>query len=152
MWEVDCSGLGVEKREDGMWEVNPHLRSWGSYLRWREYGGRHALYNTCFSARARAVDAVRLALREEPMTQPPILTHWQRQGEGIHHSRNGRWRLERGDGRSHLVPLSREARAQVEAYPEIKRILKKEQIWTLQQCGGWADWIDYSLNIHLEED
>ena len=108
-----------------------------------EYIERHGLRGVCFSSRARAVDAVRLALSCEPLSRPRPSTTWQRESEGVHHSRNGRWRLERGEAGSILSPLSREAREQVEANPGIKRMLQREPVWTLECCGEWADWLDF---------
>lgn len=100
VWEVDGSGLSVRSRPLGSWIV---VNSHPDYLR------AHGLENLSFSTRARAVDAVRLALAVEPLSGDP-LTRWKRVSEGRYLSRDGRWRLERrglmGDQLFSVEPLS----------------------------------------------
>ena len=102
-----------------------------------EYIERHELGGERFSSRARAVDAVRLALASEPLSRPRPSTTWQREAEGVHHSRNGRWRLERGEAGIILSPLSREAREQVEANPGIRECCRESRSgpWSAAESG-----------------
>ena len=121
------------------------MRPVGFHREWVEYAARHALLETRFSSRARAVDAVRIALSCEPLSRPRPRTVWQREAEGVYHSNNGRWRLERSPSLTRLIPLSREARGQVEGFPEIKKGLERRPLWTLDCCGEWADRIESHL-------
>ena len=93
-WEVDGSGLMVWKSQwKGGWEIaeTGHQTSASA----SEYLLRHALLNQRFPTRARAVDALRLALSEEPF-QRQVQTRWTRVYQGVYNSQDGNWRLEKG--------------------------------------------------------
>lgn len=153
VWEVDrCnrqlayhSGLLVQQGEGGGWEIKLYLRPVGFHRAWVEYAARHALLETRFSSRARAVDAIRIALACEPLSRPRPRTTWQRESEGVYRSRNRRWRLERTPSLTRLIPFSREAGGQVEGFPQIRRLLERRPLWTLACCGEWADRIESHL-------
>ena len=117
----------------------------GSRQGLRDYLKRHALNEACFSSRARAVDAVRMALACEPLSRARAQTRWEREAEGLYRSSNGDWRLQREAGRGRLSPLSREARAKVASYPELGRILARERAWTLECYAEWIDRIEQYL-------
>ena len=69
VWEVDRSGLLVQHREGGGWEVKLYVRLGFHYGR-DEYARRHALLDKRFLSRARAVDAVRMAALWKPSALP----------------------------------------------------------------------------------
>ena len=144
MWEVDQSGLAVHGRA-GAWQVGPYVRTMGSHRELREYLQRHGLERT-FPTRARAVDALRLALSEEPLSRPRARTRWQRESEGSYRSRDRRWRLQREPGGSLLTPLHPELKEAVEARPELRRMLRRDCDWTLDAHAEWLDRIERFLS------
>ena len=146
-WEVDYSGLAVQRQETGDWKVRPYVRGTCSYAEISDYIERHALREARFSSRARAVDAVRLALDCESLTRPRPRTVWQREGEGVYRSTNGRWRLDRGETLNRLTLLSPAAQGLLDALPEFKKMLEIDAGWNLDCCGEWADWLESRLAI-----
>ena len=123
LWEVDESGLSVfrssqtaPKRpggKQGPYRVgvigSPSGRDF-------EFLRRHALDSKRFPSRARAVDALRLALAVEPRHAQPQ-TRWTRVGARTYHSRDGHWRARKvGRAGTRFTPLSREASEALERH------------------------------------
>ena len=144
-WEVDYSGLAVRGVRAGGWIVEPYLLTMGSPSQLQAYLCRHGLQDTRFASRARAVDALRLALLEEPLSRARPRVKWRRESEGVYLSSDGHWRLSRGREEGQLSPLSPEAQQAVEQCREVKRTLRRARRWTLP-C--WAEWTD-RINQHL---
>ena len=162
VWEVDRSGLLVQKMKNGDWKMEFLVRATGSqpnlegyskrYQELKDYAKRHALAEACFPSRARAVDAVRMALADEPLDLRPLTRiTWRQEEEGVYRSNNGHWRLKNVAGRSLISPLSREASEQVAANPGIKRMLSRDQIWTLERNGEWLERIEVYLANQKEK-
>ena len=106
IWEVDYSGLLLTRDPAGdQWRVRIHAQSPACFSELSSYLQRHALEERVFSSRARALDAVRLALGAEPLTRARAQTVWQRESEGVYRSKNARWRLERRAKLGVLTPL-----------------------------------------------
>lgn len=107
-WEVDSSGLIVYRRRDRRWAISYFKRG----QKEDQYLSRHGLQDVRFPTRARAVDAVRLALASEPTLRHVPRTRWEREGEGRYRSRDGHWRLQRNCWGEQLKALTpRAARA-----------------------------------------
>lgn len=105
VWEVDGSRLKVTRQQSGHWGVSFH---WAEPAD-KQYLARHGLSQARFKTRARAVDAVRLALAAEPLRQEPI-AGWKRAGYQTYHSRDGHWELRRERHRESMRPRSARAR------------------------------------------
>ena len=128
-WEVDGSGLEVycsrelpSKRRG--WSVSVLLLGTHLNVAARAYLRRHSLAGTQYASRARAVDAVRLALASErPPAQARAQVSWRRSGENQYLSRDGHWRLERSEEGDRLSPRSPEAREGISVLsPDLREI------------------------------
>lgn len=137
-WEVDGSWLIVHRQARGAGWVLSGLEAEGfGYLE------RHRLEKVTFSSRARAVEALRLALAEEPLTHP-ILTRWKREGEGVYLSTDGHWQLTREGKGARLSARSQQSR---EGLAVMRRQNSRSIEWllemlspsTLRLCAQRAD-------------
>ena len=143
-WEVDHSELSVSrpfgKRE---WRVHALFQR----LPDAGYLERHALKGVSYPTRARAVDAVRLALAAEPR-HSRTLTQWGNRSEsGLYASSDGHWRLRRGERAYSLLPRSSEARAALQQRPAGEAELSWSASFTLEQCAQRADRINFQLRL-----
>ena len=113
----------------------------------RAYLRRHNLEEKLFSTRARAVDALRMALALEPLPVGAVResassTAWKRIGEGEYLSRDGHWRMKRSASGGSLTPQSCWAE---EGCQQIRELIRGEWLlsWlgrrTLHQCAQRAD-------------
>ena len=120
-WEVDGSGLEVllsPLGEPRHWMVGTLLSGQALNGDANQYLRRHKLWQAEFSSRARAVDAVRMALANEPFNPPERrVLSWRRVGEGVYLSSDGHWRLEREKKVDRLLPASGLARYELSSYP-----------------------------------
>ena len=144
-WEVDHSGLVVSRLKGGVhWMVSElfPMPPEPGYLTRNRLEGRR------FPTRARAVDAVRMALSKEPRHLPPI-TRWRKHDEGIYHSTDEHWRLSRSADFSYrLLPMSAQAQAALQYEPaqEVRLSWSSWRSHTLDQCAQRVD----RLNLDLE--
>ena len=141
-WEVDYSGLAVYpvRTSQPSWEVLTSSPGGWEYLL------RHGLLLTHFSSRARAVDAVRLALQAEPRISHPE-TRWCRSDPGRLLSRDGHWRLTRmGRDRWALSPQSQPARRGVSHHARVERMLSPQRA-TLRMMAAQADQLSQMLAL-----
>lgn len=110
-WEVDGSGLLVYREGRLPWRVKPSGYSRAAQAGYLE---RHPELKDEFSSRARAVDAVRLALEAEPF-RLETRTRWEREAEGTYRSSCGGWRLRREEKIDRLTCLRSLTPAQLHA-------------------------------------
>lgn len=143
-WEVDHSELAVSRLKGGShWQIKalfPQVPETG-------YLARHGLEGKRFSTRARAVDAVRMALATDHRCVPPS-TRWRKQEEGIYHSRDGHWRLSRSGGFFYqLSPRSEQASIALERNPAQRDQLRWSSATphTLDQCAQRVDRLNLTL-------
>ena len=115
------------------------MRPVGFTRAWVEYAARHAPLKKRFSSRARAVDAVRIALLRAAL--PAASSHHLAAGSS---SPCRRWRLERTPSLTRLIPFIREAGGQVESFPEIRETTGEKA--TRDPClrREWADRIEFA--------
>ena len=152
-WEVDGSGIVVWRNSEGRWMVCQLEQDSGrGMIAASDYLRRHGLLNRIYPSRARAVDAVRMALSCSPLSRS-ILTRWRRSGGGTYLSTDGRWWLIRSKGEGRLIPNSQ---AVVEAFrrnPELKQRLNWQGDHTLRMCAEYADNLAQfaGLNVALED-
>ena len=148
-WQVDGSNLLVC--------FNPANRTWevdffdptgtnSSSEEYLAYLERHSLCPVGFKSRARAVDAVRMALAGEPLLAP-ARTRWKRVGEGEYLSTDGRWQLLRSPGRAQLVPRTALAEKVVESKPRFLPLLGWSHRLTLHLIALHTDWLNQELGL-----
>ena len=149
VWEVDGSGMVVCRSRPEVWQVEsyPGAVTPEHENHFREYMHRHGLLDQTFSSRARAVDAIRLALREEPSRPLQIRTAWRKTGPGEYHSTDGHWRLTRTPKWDSLDPVSQSAREAVEANPPIGYGLSWVSGHTLRASARVAEQISNQLGL-----
>ena len=132
-WEVDGSGLLIEK-------VGQQWRVLIRYVVDTEmnYLGKHQLQGQRFPSRARAVDAVRLALQVEPLSLGSVSVQWVKQEEGVYHSQDGRWQLTQETSSSRIIPLNQRERALFLSSRVLTKFLRIDRS-TLRACGLHAE-------------
>lgn len=131
-WEVDGSGLLVYRARAQQWILAQHPSN-------RDYLSRHGLASAVFKTRARAVDAIRMALSRESRVQAPPRTRWVRQGEGEYLSRDGHWRLRREKLEERISPASERARTGMLREMEEGDLTQPYGRATLLTCARYAD-------------
>ena len=114
------------------------------------YLERHGLTGARFPSRARAVDAVRLALQSEPRGSGPQ-TQWVKQREGEYLSRDGHWRLRRDSVYACLEPFSPACLTAFSApgsiYRSHVRFSGPSGARTLLECARRADYLNQQLGL-----
>ena len=145
LWEVDESGLTVWKRREE-WVINFALGERVSPAQMVAYLRRHGLRHAVFPTRARAVDALRLALLSEPLTQP-VRTRWTRESEGVYRSQGGDWKLLLEERHAHLIPLSARAVERVGRRGARKEELRWVAGFTLRAYAEMTDLINQKIGL-----
>ena len=140
---MDESGLVVARVGRKTWTL---ARVHDLSLEEREYLDRHGLSHARFSSRARASEAVRLALRGEPRRAEP-LTRWKRAGEGVYLSVDGHWQLQRRPGEGCFLPTSEWAETGARGLREQGNqwLLSWRVDYTLYLCAHRADRLNQLL-------
>ena len=131
------SGIEVFRNAEDRWQVTIGPGA-------QEYLVRHRLEEARFPTRARAVEAVRLALSAEPSPRSRVvLIRWKKLGEEKFISRDGHWSLSRSEEADSIRPLSPQARALATAqgYREADYELSpwRERRETLRKAGQRAE-------------
>ena len=147
-WQVDESGLLVWSPSGrGEWEVDfaDYRPDWQEYYAYLE---RHQLTpeKSSFKSRARAVDAVRMALAREPL-HAPAQTGWKRVSEGEYLSTDGRWRLLRSPGECQLIPRAPLVEERVARHPLIHVLLAWPHQLTLRLIAEHTDRLNQQLGL-----
>ena len=156
-WEVDESGLAVRKDLTGRWVIHSITYPKKAFVEGIVYLRRYGLERQSFTSRARAVDAVRLALAEEPVSRS-YATKWKKIRDGTYLSTDGHWELQRAANGCRLRPSSQQAKeAQAQdlkkAQEELCKIMERsfsihlKGALTLRLCARYADRASEELGL-----
>ena len=146
-WEVDRSRIAVYRVSRDYWEVIPLRGHQPGEADSFDYCQRHALLEARYSSRARAVDAVRLALSCESRQPEQASTAWERVSPGEYRSRDGAWILLRKGEEIRLIARSPQAKKAVDKDPYPEALLSMGGPRTLADCALLTDVINSRLGL-----